>query len=161
MEKDPCREVLCDHPYLVSLLFAVLLSLNLLTCWTFFITWKINIITKRQGNLWGVKFAQFTKISWLPPDFTIALPYPLLSPAVISLVGWLCKVTSCKPGSTEALLGFAGAWRTGLQQTENALTNCKGWGKQNTGGSRPTCGCGGGVNPHHFQNSSWRKTEQP
>jgi len=41
MEKDPCRgvvylTVLCDHPYLVSLLFAVLLSLHLVTFLTFF-----------------------------------------------------------------------------------------------------------------------------
>ena len=36
MEKDPCRGVvylivLCDHPSLVSVLFAVLLSLHLVT----------------------------------------------------------------------------------------------------------------------------------
>ena len=43
MEKDPCRgvvylTVLCDRPYLVSLLFAVLLSLHLVTFLMLFIT---------------------------------------------------------------------------------------------------------------------------
>ena len=42
MEKGPCRgvvylTVLCDHPYLVSLLFAVLLSLHLVTFLMFFL----------------------------------------------------------------------------------------------------------------------------
>jgi len=46
MEKDPCRGavyliVLCDHPYLVSVLFAVLLSLYLVTFKMFFITCNI------------------------------------------------------------------------------------------------------------------------
>jgi len=41
MDKDPCREVvyltvLCDHPYLVSSLFTVLLSLHLVTFLLFF-----------------------------------------------------------------------------------------------------------------------------
>jgi len=43
MEKDSCRgavylTVLCDRPYLVSLLFAVLLSLHLVTFFIVFIT---------------------------------------------------------------------------------------------------------------------------
>ena len=43
MEKDPCSEVVyltvsCDRPYLVSLLYAILLSLHLVTYLTFFIT---------------------------------------------------------------------------------------------------------------------------
>jgi len=45
MEKDPCRgfvylTVLCDRPYLVSVLFAVLLSLHLVTFLMLFITCK-------------------------------------------------------------------------------------------------------------------------
>ena len=40
MEKDPCRGVvaltiLCDHPYLVSIFFAILLSLHLVAFLTF------------------------------------------------------------------------------------------------------------------------------
>ena len=43
MEKDLCKgvvyfTVLCDHPYLVSLLFAVLVSLHPATFLMFFIT---------------------------------------------------------------------------------------------------------------------------
>jgi len=43
MEKDPCREVVyftvsCDHPYLVSLTFAILLSLHLVTLLLFVVT---------------------------------------------------------------------------------------------------------------------------
>jgi len=52
MEKDPCRGVvyliaLCDHPSLVSVLFAVLLSLHLVTFKMFFITcsyWKLDML---------------------------------------------------------------------------------------------------------------------
>ena len=47
MEKDLCRgvvyfTVLCDHPYLVSFLFAVLVSLHPATFLMFFITCAIS-----------------------------------------------------------------------------------------------------------------------
>ena len=49
MEKDPCRGLYTwlfyDHPYLVSLLFAVLISLHLVTFLMFFITcYNSNLI---------------------------------------------------------------------------------------------------------------------
>ena len=56
MEKDLCKgvvyfTVLCDHPYLVSLLFAVLVSLHPATFLMFFITCIITIIDyHRSGN---------------------------------------------------------------------------------------------------------------
>ena len=40
--------VLCDHPYLVSLLFAVLLSLHLVTFLMFFITCLCHFLSSRR-----------------------------------------------------------------------------------------------------------------
>ena len=59
MEKDLCRgvvyfTVLCDHPYLVSLLFAVLVSLHPATFLMFFITCTKYALRSKTGGVQGL-----------------------------------------------------------------------------------------------------------
>jgi len=63
MEKDPCRGavyliVLCDHPSLFSVLFAVLLSLLLLQfkCFSLVVVLLIYTIIAPQRKIINVKF---------------------------------------------------------------------------------------------------------
>jgi len=71
MEKDPCRgivylTVLCDLPYLVSELFAILLPLHLVTLLMFFITFIIESVDSicRDSKAMGWCTAQWKMLTF-------------------------------------------------------------------------------------------------